>query len=307
VAEQVLKSNDLAWLYSYGTDLDQHLQEVHEILADTYAGLARAQLLQPRALPVTILPALPRSLRYRLLAYYHRQKARLLCLRVGQAYLGQGNLLDGYLELYRANGAYRAVALKYLLKARDIEVGLSPHAAAHYLTDEGELRRDPQLLQRSIAALDPYWEKKAVYQALVSLLPLLRRQPLALRQTLNRLYALNPGGLLQNGHGLPLLLQVDGMPPGAAGLLARMLRQAGSQVQAASAGPARREPSESGFRYLLSLRQVSAGLVVATLFDRAESRQLFREAVELQRPEARPRAQAVELARELVKRLYEPR
>ena len=47
--EEVLSSKDLAWIVYYGTDVVRHFKDVHELLKDVYAGLARQEADRPTA------------------------------------------------------------------------------------------------------------------------------------------------------------------------------------------------------------------------------------------------------------------
>jgi tetratricopeptide (TPR) repeat protein len=257
--EDVLDSRDLSWMYYYGTDRERHTKDIHEVLAEVYRGLALENRRLPRETLRQGLSSFWTSLSCRLKSYYHRQKFRLLSLRVGRKYLEEGNLLDAYWEFYRGNERYRGVALNYLERAREFEVRVAPHAEAYYLQEEGRLRGSPQLLERSIAMLDGFWEKEGIAEALVALVPLLDRKDPARRRALNALFRLNRGGLLQHGYGLPLRLEVaaqEGAPRLPARLLARLLRRTGSRI----AGP-----EEAEFDYTLTVEFRSSGEAVYTL------------------------------------------
>ncbi len=259
-AEEVLASKDQSWMYYYGTDLPRHTKDVHEILADVYLGLARRERLKPETSPFKRLLGLWRSLKFRLTAYYHRQKFRLYSLQVGNAYLEEQNNLDAYWEFFKANEAYRSIALKYLAKARDIEVRLAPQSAAYYLQEEAHLLGRADLQEQALARLDPFWEKEAIFTSLEYLLPLLPRGSSPGRRVINRMYTINSGGLQQIGVGLPLLLQFKGDQIEGAWKrkLLRLLKKTGSEIT-------ERRGTE-GFRYTLSL-DTNMGKVSLTLSD----------------------------------------
>ncbi len=201
-----------------------------------------------------------RSLKFRLTAYYHGQKFRLYSLQVGNAYLEEQNNLDAYWEFFKANEAYRSIALKYLAKGREIEVRLAPQSAAYYLQEEAHLRGRADLQEQALARLDPFWQKEAIFKSLEYLLPLLPRGSSPGRRVINRMYAVNPGGLQQIGVGLPLLLQFKGGQIEGAWKrkLLRLLKRTGSEIT-------ERRGTE-GFRYSLSL-DTSMGKVNLTLSD----------------------------------------
>ncbi len=323
-AEEVLGAQDLAWMYYYGTDVERHLKDVHEILADVYQGLARSERALPSGGLLDTLRTVVRSFKHRLLSYYHRQKFRLYSLQVGRSYLQEKDFLDAYWEFYRGNEQYRPVALKYLNLARDIEVQISPHAEAYYLQEEGKIRADRELLERSLDGLDPYWEREGIFDSLRCLIPLLEERSPERRQALNRLYRLNPGGLLQYGFALPLVVEVRSMSAyggegPAAQLVAggagrrldrtlrrtvRYLRRCGGEV-VESLGDGDRVKTETlgrGFRYRLSLLPESDNRVRAVLRDLELDRTVFSQVFVLE--PGRSWKQAASLARGIAVEIY---
>ncbi len=296
--EEVLGSQDLAWIYYYGTDIERHLKDVHEILADVYRGLARWERAMPGNGFFADLRSLLLRLRYRLFAYYHRQKFRLYSLQVGRSYLEENNYLDAYWEFYKGNEGYRRVALKYLRLARDMEVQVSAHAAAYYEQEEGKIRGSPELLQRSLESFDAFWEKEALYDSLRYLIPLLDRRSVERRQAITRLYRLNPGGMLQNGFALPMTLELQAGRDGSRRRLlrrtARMLRATGSEIAGNAAG--------NGFAYRLSLTMDSDESCTVLFVDAEQGRTVFTESVSVE--PGRSRVRAANLCRSILELLY---
>jgi tetratricopeptide (TPR) repeat protein len=292
-AEDVLGSQDLAWMYYYGTDLERHLKDVHEILADVYTGLARLQRAYPPASVWEIPGRIIRGIGYRMRAYYHRQKQRSYSLRVGRSYLKEKNLLDAYWEFYKANERYRPVALKYLGLARDLEEQISPHAGLYYEQEEGRMREDAELLQRSIEGLDPYWEREGIFDGLRYQVAVLGTDGARGRQALNRLYELNPGGMLQYGLALPLAVRLEQKGDRVLNRCVRFLGRSGSQVAA-------HVDAAEGFRYRLVLEREAGGRVGFSLHERG--RTVFSESFTLQKGSAR--RQAAALARKIIERIY---
>ncbi len=204
--EEVLYSKDLSWMFYYGTDLERHFKDIHEILADSYEGLARMERLKPIASFFDRVKRWFLYLKYRILGYYHRQKFRIYSVRVGKAYLKEKDFLDAYWEFYRANEGYRRIALRYLYLARDIETRITPHSSVYYLQEEGKVRRSVKLLEESLKGFDPFWERDGIVDSLRLMIPLMKGRTLRLKRRIyiNRLYSLNRGALLQYGFGLPL-------------------------------------------------------------------------------------------------------
>ena len=294
-AEEVLDSQDRSWMYYYGTDIKRHLQDVHEILADVYSGLARSGAAQPRVGILQVLKWIPRSVEYRLKAYYHRQKLRSYSLEVGRSYLLEGNHLDAYWEFYRANERYRQVALKYLGLARDLEVQVSPHSLHYYQQEEGKIRGSRELLERSIQGLDPFWEREGIFNALRELIPLLEVNSSSRRRELNRLYELNPGGLLQYGFALPLVVSRHEPEDRVLRRCLKHLKRSGSEIAAAA-------DEQEGFLYVLALEREADNRVRVSLRRGEQGRLLFSQIVTL--GSVRPRRQAAALARAVMEQIY---
>jgi tetratricopeptide (TPR) repeat protein len=238
-AEEVMGSKDLAWLLYYGTDTARHFQDLHELLAAVYEGLARREAGRPTKGFFDRVGALFNAGRYALVSWYHEQRFRAYCVSVGTQYHDQGSVEDAWWEYYRANEAYPEVALKYLGQARTLETARSPHAEPLYLLEEGKVRHSAAALEKALAALDPFWEREQQADGLVSLIPLLKGNAQRARrdEAIITLYGLNPGALPQAGIGLPLVVQTAGGPwtrPETAALQ-RFLRRSGSAVRDARA------------------------------------------------------------------------
>ena len=293
--EEVLNSQDRAWMYYYGTDVERHLQDVHEILADVYAGLALSGRSQPRSGILELLKWIGRWVEYRLKAYYHRQKLRSYSLQVGGANLAEGNHLDAYWEFYNANQRYPRVALKYLRMARDLELQVAPHARYYYQQEEGRIRGSRELLERSIQGLDPFWEREGISDALRYMIPLLRAGSASRRLELNRLYELNPGGLLQYGLALPLAVSRDVMGDRVLRRCLKHLRRSGSEIAHAVA-------AQEGFLYHLALDREADDRVRVSLRNGEQGRLLFSEVVTL--GSVSSRRQGVALARAVMEQIY---
>ena len=293
--EEVLDLQDRSWMYYYGTDIKRHLQDVHEILADVYSGLARSGAAQPRVGILQVLKWIPRSVEYRLKAYYHRQKLRSYSLEVGRSYLLEGNHLDAYWEFYRANERYRQVALKYLGLTRDLEVQVAPHSLHYYQQEEGKIRGSRELLERSIQGLDPFWEREGIFNALRELIPLLEVNSSSRRRELNRLYELNPGGLLQYGFALPLVVNRHEPDDRVLRRCLKHLKRSGSEIAAAA-------DEQEGFLYVLALEREADNRVRVSLRRGEQGRLLFSQIVTL--GSVRPRRQAAALARAVMEQIY---
>jgi tetratricopeptide (TPR) repeat protein len=232
-AEEVLGSKDNAWLAYYGTDLTRHLKDLHELLGIVYTGLAVHEACRPTSGIGDRISALAASVRNRILAWYHDQRFRAYSLQVGTQYLDQGSFEDAWWEFYKGNESYPEVAMKYLVQARALETARSPHAALYYTLEEGKLTHSAELLRQSEAGFDPFWEKEPAADALAALVPLLQGDAAkaARRETISKLYRLNPGALQQIGLGMPLAVsfQGAGWKNREKALVMRFLRRSGSE------------------------------------------------------------------------------
>jgi hypothetical protein len=250
-AEDSLKARDLSWMMNYGIDPDRYKRDLHQILWNTYSGLAETEALSPYGGLRDRLNSIVRGGYFRLKTAVHRhlfRKYSLLSARAYGAGIAAGELrLDALIQYYNAFEAYPRRAKIYLGMARDFEASLIPPAAASYDAEMGALLKDRNLLRRSVDAFDPVWERDMLadtYAELALLAKGARRQGEG-QDAAERLYALNRGGLRQKGIPLPVQLRFAGeaagdAPPEPAHLirpLERMLRKAG--IQADTPNPAR--------------------------------------------------------------------
>jgi tetratricopeptide (TPR) repeat protein len=261
-AEEALATTDLAWMLYYGTDSSRHYKDIHEILADVYGGLAVTEATRPTAGFFDWVSAQLSSLRDRLISWYHRLRFRLYSLEIGKKYVDEGRWEEAYWEFYKANEPYREVASSYLAKTRAMEIQRSPHAEFYYLQEEGRLIGSVDLLEKSLAGMDPFWEKEGIAETLAPMIPLLGSKSAAGRDALNRLYDINPGAFRQNGFGLPLRISVTENAWGATekGRIFRYLGRAGSELSES-------EAMGESFRFTLRLSLLRDGKARYTLTD----------------------------------------
>ena len=295
-AEEVLDSRDLAWLMYYGTDITRHLKDLHELLSSIYAGLARREAARPATGAVDRVRALVSAARDLAVSWYHAQRFHLYSLQVGRDYLDQGSTEDAWWEFYKGNEGYREVALKYLSMARELETARTPHASVFYLMEEGKVSRSSALLQKALAAFDPFWEKEPAAEALAALVPFLKgpRNDGPRREAIARLFAINPGALPQAGIGLPVALEFrgDGWSMREKVLVVRYLRRAGSEC---GQGPS------AGLPFSLRLTRGAGGAVRWAVADSA-SGNVIREGAPLL--SGRAKARAGRLVQSILEELY---
>jgi transglutaminase-like putative cysteine protease len=223
-AEDCLNLGDLSWMLNYGIDPDRYRRDLHEILHDTYNGLARTE---KRMIYGSIKEALQGFVKvwvYRYKALSHRflfQKYSLIAANAYNAYTrAAGNNTfsasqselgpDAWIQYYNAFESYPQRALSYLNNARNYEVPLIHEAAPSYDVEEGLLLKNQELLRRSIPDFDPLWERDMIAETYSELYLLLKGKNQRLERTdaAERIYALNKGALRQKGIALPAELAV---------------------------------------------------------------------------------------------------
>ncbi|MEW5816723.1 MAG: tetratricopeptide repeat protein [Spirochaetota bacterium] len=274
--DDVIKSTDLSWMYYFGTDIERHSMDLYRILADLYEGMAHEERLIPKIGLLHEIKSFFLIAQYSIMEWYYRQKQRANAIRTGKKYFEEGNLLDAYWSFYKGNEGYPEIALKYLIKAREIEVSVAPGALPSYIQEEGKIKKNIALLQESISKFQPEWEKEGIAESLRLLIPLLNRKnhTEARRMAVNRLYSINPGALLQSGFGLPILLVSDlkVSRPGFFRKITSLLRKSGFEV-GFSDGP--------GFTYQMSITCGEGNTIVYLLKDRRNMKAIYNESLTL--------------------------
>lgn len=265
-ATEALAEDDPSWLLYYGSDVARYRLDLHDTLADIHEGMARLALGRPTAGPLARLRELLAAAASGVRGWYHRTRSRLYAAEVGRACLAEGAEEDGAAHLQLATEAYPAISLRWLDRARAAETARAPHAEVLYRIDEGTLRRSPAMIAEAIARLDPVWERRHLADALIEYLRLAARggDRAGRREAANRLYAVNPGALLPEGVGLPLVVRLTGEWPGRdRRAVRRLLARSGSEL-AAETG--------DGFRWVLTLDRTDEGRVGFALAEEGTGR-----------------------------------
>ncbi|MDR1030852.1 MAG: tetratricopeptide repeat protein [Treponema sp.] len=222
-AEDCLREGDLSWMLNYGIDPIRYKRDLHEILANVYAGLEKTEYLVPVVTWKEEIQRIFRGISYRSKAGVHRRLFWKYSLLAAKAYetADQGSQvrgsetkeprLDALIQYYNAFESYPQRALTYLRKSRDFEVSLIPEAAASYYYEEGRLLKNEQLLWETLSRFDPLWERDMIaktYTELAQMKGSKRRKERA-QDAAEQLYRLNQGGLRQYGIRLPVELNID--------------------------------------------------------------------------------------------------
>jgi hypothetical protein len=295
-AEDCLRGEDLSWMLNYGIDPVRYKRDLHEILAETYAGLEKTERLIPYGTLGENIRSLTRGIIYRFKAAVHRrlfQKYSLLAARAYGINAAGTDHPDALIQYYKAFEAYPRRARDYLLRARDFEVPRIPEAEASYIFEEAGLLKDSAGVLRALGNFDPLWERDMIAEAYGELAEQAqaRRRTGDLRDAAERLYALNRGAPRQRGIVLPVELRFeypDTAASGAAGLsdreaqraaraLERMIRRAGFDPLPPDSAD---EPGR--FRLRIGLERGETGYAgTCELYDGGRGITLFRRTITL--------------------------
>jgi tetratricopeptide (TPR) repeat protein len=219
-----LKASDNSWMINYGIDPIRYKRDIHEILHETYAGLARAERFVPCTTLGEKFRSTFKSFSFRFYAAVHRKLYQKYSLAAGDAYNAKfvnaagsrgepsdAPPLDQFIQYYNAFETYPRRALFYLNKARDFEVALIPASEGSYSLEKGVLLKDNSLITQALGELDPDWERELIaqcYREYAARSP--ARQATTRRAAAEELFAMNRGALLQAGIALPVKINLYG-------------------------------------------------------------------------------------------------
>ena len=211
-AEDVKNQRDFSWMYYFGTSRNRYLMDLHEIFHDIFSGLARLKKSRTEPGLLGVLTGSFRRLKYHLLSTFHRLQYNRYASRVALTYRQENNLLNAWFTYSLAHRNRTRTTLRYLFRARDIEVTISPEAERFYQLEEAKIRRDPDMLLQAEKRFVVPWEKENIEDALRYLIPSLeihKRFPEA-REATVRLFRINPGAIRQYGLHLPVRISLHG-------------------------------------------------------------------------------------------------
>ena len=223
-AEDCLKAKDHSWMLNYGIDPGRYKRDIHEILGDTYEGLANTEKLTPWGKPKEKLRSFYRKISYRYKTKVHRRLYEKYSLATADSFRAElssdSPLIDTIFQYYNAFQRYPYRADIYFNFTRDLEISIIPASGPSYDTEEGIYHKNTALLEHALAGLDPNWEQllfSRCYQEIArsprKILPLRgntglfgpQTQQAAKRQlAAEELFSLNRGGLRQAGIRLPV-------------------------------------------------------------------------------------------------------
>jgi hypothetical protein len=256
-AESTLVATDLSWMFNYGTNLKQYRRDIHDILSETYAGLANLEESYPRSGLLDWVAGTYRAAAYRVRAAGHRALFREYARKSAVSYGSSGQALDSLLNYYDAFSDYPKRARSYLREAQDLERTLVPASANLYELERGILERSPMRIEATVFSFDPVWQKDLTAKAYAALCALYPAGSAERRDSAERLFALNRGALRQRGIPLPVSVLLGGDDAGARGnRVLRTIRHSGFE-------PISRDAAT---RFVLDVR-LSGGAAACTLSD----------------------------------------
>ncbi len=211
VAEEVFQSEDLSWIYGFGTDVDRHLMEIHELLADIYEDLNEREKHRAIAGFGARLSNVVERARLAILAWYHRGRFAFYANRVADDYREANNELDAAATYMEATRSHPDIALRYLEDARRLEMPLIPETRGVYLVEEAKLRRSESLFRESLSILNPEWEQSVLEEARLELAKIfVESDRLSEADTLiAAAYDKNRGAFRREGIGVPAVVETN--------------------------------------------------------------------------------------------------
>ena len=228
-AHSSLRVADHAWMAHFGINPDRYMRDVHELLYNTYSGLARAERFMPNRTPFQAIASTFRSLSYRFHAVVHRKLFQKFSLASGDAYDritregggfadirtwepgGENQAappIDRYIQFFNAFRTYPRRSVNYLRKARSFETAIIQAAIPSYDLEEGILMGNLGRTAMALEGFDPVWQRDMIATAYREFARNGRTRR-ARQSFAEELFALNRGALLQSGVALPVEIDVS--------------------------------------------------------------------------------------------------
>lgn len=264
-AENTLAVSDLSWMFNYGTNLNQYRRDIHDILSETYEGLANLESSYPRADVLDWARGLAVSAIHRVRSAGHKALFREYARKAAVSYGAAGQPLDSLLNYYDAFSAYPKRALSYLREAQELERSLVPASASLYELERGRLERSVRRIESAVYGFDPIWQKDLTAKAFAALAELQAKGSPESKDAAERLFALNRGALRQRAVKLPISVRILGADAEKrSGRVLSTLRRSGFAVSS-DASPSRfaLDISLAGGAAACTLSDTLRGTVVA--------------------------------------------
>lgn len=211
IVKELREGKDRSWMYYYGTEPKQFDKNLHELEYRLCNGLYFREKGRLATGPMDWFKKIGRMTRYKALEIYHRIRYRDLAIDLSRDQRKLENTFDADWYAYQAATGYRSVSLYYLKKAEQFERALTPLCDPWYLREQGRETGNARLLEQAAEGFNPLWEKAPLSETLQILAQIQKRRWrfAAARKTVNRLFAVNPGGVRTAGFGLPVILHTE--------------------------------------------------------------------------------------------------
>jgi len=253
---RIEENQDDSWMYYYGLNRNQFLLDLYNQYYQVFKGLAGSTGLIREWGVRNRLKRLADGTSFRLKAFYYKILYRSLAFREGKSQKEGGSLLRGALTLAEASEGFASASGKFYRTAQSLE-GFS-RAAPWYDLVLGREFKDTGRLESASRSFDPVWEIQPMDESLRERALLTRSGKSGEYDPLVAdLYSRNPGGLLQYGLRLPLVLDVSGTgQPGLERRLRRFLKMSGFILRDASPDALiLRVRASDTLQYVLSTRE----------------------------------------------------
>lgn len=223
-ARDVYESDDLHWMFNFGTDERRHHMELHDLLSRIHRGKARVLKYRPATGIGDWLSNTLQRIHHRIVAWYHEMTFRRYATGVARSYEEEGSRLNAQWTFYRAHSGYPRLAERYLARARELETQAIPEADSFYAMEAAVLREDPARIADAINAMHPRWERATISEGLREIALIARRRGETERavDAAVELYRMNHGGLRQHRLELPVSFVVVDDAGATRGAVARV-------------------------------------------------------------------------------------
>lgn len=200
--ELVLNHEDQAWMYNYGTNINQHKSYLHSIAFYIYDGIYRESKYQIAYNPSSFFGKLKNTITYAVKARYHQLVYKQYAYNSAVEFESAGMNIDAMKNYYYTYDHHSSRGRRYLQSAAHLETVLIPQEAPVYQMEQALLAKDEEQIKISLEGLDPVWYRDLIIRAWT----VLAKKD---RESAIMLYSLHPGVLLPNGISLPVQISVS--------------------------------------------------------------------------------------------------
>ncbi len=198
----VLNHEDQAWMYNYGTNINQHKNFLHSIACYIYDGLYKINTLTLPLDTQSLLNKIRQGFEYAVKAQYHKLVYKYYARNSAREFQSESMLMDAFKNYYFAYEHHSRRGLRYLEKAKTLEVAYIPQEEVVYQMEKALLLKEPQNIYAAMETLDPLWHRDLIIKAWSVLAE--NNQDAAAT-----LFSNHPGMLLPNGISLPVAINIQ--------------------------------------------------------------------------------------------------